>query len=414
MKIALKRIGIPLLGLLLLALWSPETHAADKIVFGFKGNQAELVLAQELVEEFNQSQNEIIVEVLDMTARGGAWHEHLSVLFASGEAPDVIRMEYQRGFPFAKEGLLRPIDDLIASDPNFVESDFFPVSLEAHRVDGRQYGVPREAQPFTLFVNRTAVSEAGLGFPDHDWDIREFEDIVRRTVRTDHSGKTLHYGWQLTVTETRLPPFIHAFGGRILNEDRTAFVLDAPEVIDALQFMQDLSVNHGAIGGNFQQGTATFELSGPWAVPGYRNAIQDSFEWDILPVPQGPGGRGTTLGSDAYYISNQSRNPELAWRFITFITSAESLARLSETGALVPSRRDVAFDLVFGTPVGPPQNLGAYLTGLEFAQPSPMFSRWFDFARTINPVWSSVIQGNADPRTAMTEILPELNALLSE
>ena len=232
--------------------------------------------------------------------------------------------------------MFSPIDDLIAQDSEFDLDAFFPVSLEAHRADGKLYAIPQEAQPFTLFVNTTVIGESGLALPDMDWSMDDLLSIAQRTKRIGSQGETEHWGWLVEPTLTRAVPYIYAFGGRILNESGRDFALTSPQTLAGLQFIQDANIVSGVLGGNFGRGTTTFYLSGPWHVPRFRESIHGLFDWDILPVPGGPGGRGTTLGSDGYYVSSQSKNPEAAWKFLSFLASEESQGRSSHQG---PSSR---------------------------------------------------------------------------
>ena len=395
----------------LVAFVSLAAAAQQQIVFGFKGSLAELEIAQEIVRRFNAAQDDIEVVILNMAGAGVSWPERLTTLFAGGAAPDVIRMEYQRSYPFIKEDLLLPLDEFIARDPSFHIDDFFPVAIEAHTVDGHVYGIPQEAQPFTVFVNTRRLDEAGLAFPPHDWDMDSFVEIARRTRVVDHESKVVHYGWQLETSLTRFAPFLYAFGADFVSPDRTAFAITSPQMIEALEYLQRAYLETGVIGGSFQAGQSTLYLGGPWMVPGFRDQLAD-VSWDIMPVPGGPGGRGTTLGSDAYHISKQSSSPELAWEFIKYITSEESLSLMAEGGSIVPARRDLAHHYITRASELPPHNLEAYLVGLEIARPTPMIRNFFDVARILEPAWLEVVQGKYDAARRMEEILPQLVGLL--
>ncbi len=391
----------------------PAVYAAEKIVFGFKGIPDELRLAQQFVEEFNRQHPDIEVEILDMTASGDSWPERLAVLFASGTAPDVIRMEYQRSFPFVNRGLLLPLDRYADTDPAFDRLDFFEASLEAHTVDGVLYGIPREAQPFTVFINETRVAEVGLPFPDLDWDMDTFLEIARRTRRLDDEGFPLRYGWHMERSVTRLMPFLNAYGGGVYDQAAGRFTVTDPGTIQALDVIQQAALEPGVVGGDFRYGQASLFLRGPWMVPEFRQTLTD-FEWNIMPAPGGPGGRGTTLGSDAYYISKDSRHPDLAWEFVKHMTGEAAAMRLAASGGVVPARREVARQYILSGSSEPPHNLEAYLVGLEIARPTPNLSEFVQIERVLEAQWQRVFIGAVDARTAMEEILPQLEALAGQ
>lgn len=395
----------------LIASWGMVAGAKEQIVFGFKGSVGELEVAQEIVKRFNASQDEVEVAILNMGGAGVPWPERLTTLFAGGAAPDVIRMEYQRSYPFVQEGLLLPLDEFIARDSSFDINEFFPVAIEAHTVDGHVYGIPQEAQPFTLFLNTRRLDESGIAYPTPEWTMDDLVEIARRTRVVDHENNVAHYGWHLETSLTRFAPFLYAFGANFVNEERTDFTITAPEMIEALEYIQQAYRETGVIGGSFISGTSTVYLGGPWMVPDFRNQLSD-VDWDIISAPGGPGGRGTTLGSDAYHINRQTGSPEAAWKFVKYITSEESLALMAELGTIVPARRDLAFDFITRDTGLPPNNLEAYFVGLEIARPTPMIRNFFDVARVLEPAWLQVVQGSYDAAQRMEEILPQLAGLL--
>lgn len=402
-----------LIAVLVLGFSLPALAKAN-IVFGFKGGAAELEIAKQIVEGFNRSHSNIEVEVLDLTA-GGDWPTKLSVLFAAGTPPDVVRMEYQRSFGYVADGLLQPLDPFIAKDKSFRIRDFFPVSIAAHSVAGKVYALPQEAQPFTMFVNRTELDKAGFTVPGMDWTMDQLLDMARKTTRdANGDGRPEIFGWQFDVSTTRLEPYFMAFGARWLNDEKTRFMLDSPQAQRALQFLADAVNVYQVKGGKFDQGTAVFYgMGGPWMVPGYRQSIK-GWDWDILPAPGGPGGRGTTLGSDGYYIAKGTRNPEAAWEFIKYITSAESLTRMTEQGNLFPARSAVAIAYANKKPSQPPFSLGAYMKGIEITRPTQTYRQFVVAERTFTETMNKVFANQIGPSEAAGQLLPPLNALLKE
>lgn len=397
-----------------LFMWVPTVgRAQTHIVFGFKGVPAELEITERLVERFNAMQGEVEVEILDLTVAGVSWPERLTVLFAAGTAPDVMRMEYQRSYPFILQNLLMPLDDFVAHDPALNPADFFLPSIAAHTVNGVLFGIPQEAQPFTVFINESQIDQSGIPLPTFDWTMDEYMEIARRTRRVDANGVVRHYGWHLERSITRFSPFLYAFGADIFAPNDQDLAVTSPEMLDALRFYQHASMEEGVIGGDFRHGQSTLFLRGPWMVPEFRQSLTD-FEWDIMPVPSGPGGRGTTLGSDAYYIARETAHPEAAWEFVKFITSVEAHTEFAASGSIVPARQEVAREYVFGGATEPPYNLQAYLIGLEIARPTPMIQRFFDVDILLTDAWTRTLAGLVDVRTGMEGILPQLRALLED
>lgn len=406
------KVAVPLVLVFAVAL-SPVVSGAST-VFGFKGSSGELEIAKQLVADFNKAHPQTPAEILDLTFEGN-WPTKLAVLFAGGTPPDVIRMEYQRGFPYMADGLVQPLDPFIAKDSEFRLQDFFPVAIEAHSYGGEVYALPQEAQPFTWFVNTTLLDQAGFAFPGLNWTVDEMIGMARRSTRdSSGAGTPQVYGLQFDQAFQKIDPWLMVFGTRLLNEDRTKSQLGGPEALRALQVLADAATVYRVRGGKFTDGSVVFySMGGPWSVPGYRAKIQ-GWDWDILPMPQGPGGRGTTLGSDGYYMARGTASPEVAWSFIKHMTSVASLSKMMEEGGILPSRVALVRNLVTKKPQLPPLNLPAYMVGTEIMRPTQMYKDFFKVEPTFNQVMNRVWNGGISLLEGVNQLLPSLNAALQQ
>lgn len=408
-----KRLMKSLVFTLVLLLWSGglSVQAAEKLVFGFKGVSGELTIVEELVAEFEELYPEVDVEIVSLVATGD-WWEKLALMFATGTAPDVTVMEYQRSIPFVAQGALRPLDDLITQDLSFTLEDFFPSAIESHTYQGNIYGIPKEIQPFTLFVNVDMLDNAGLPIPSSDWDIYELRNTARRITDPDKN----QWGWKIDPSATRLGPFLMAFGGQMFSDDFASCLMSSPEMVQGLEFIIDC-IDYGAMPpwqmnsqANFTHGNTGFYLGGPWMVPDFRKL---SFNWDIVPVPQGPGAHVTTLGCDAYQITSQCKNPELAWEFVKFMTSADAQRRMAVQGSIVPARRELVFSPEFQNPTERPFNIEGYNVGLQIARPSQTSPIWEDFTDLFGQYVQVALSMEISAQEAMDQLTAITNELLA-
>lgn len=387
-----------------------------EITLGFKGTHEDFEVILQLVEEFNRLNPDIEAVAINIAA-GGSWIDRLNVWFAGGTPPDVIKMEYARAVGYVSQGFVQPLDHFIARDVEFDINDFFPISIAAHTFSGQKYAIPQEAQPMTVFVNRTHMDQVGIPMPSNDWTVDELLEAAKKgTIDVSGDGEPDIYGWQFDTSFTRTEPFLKAFGGQLLSDDGQQFILDHPNNLRALQFFHDAIHIHGVKGGAFQRGNVLFySFGGPWSVPQYRSSLPD-MEWDILPSPAGPGGQATTFASDGYYIASATDYPDEAWELVKFITNAESLRRLMRHGTIVPPRPGLIDDFLGIYRLGdqPPRNVNAYMKGIEIASPSVVYPNFVAaeqlFKNTLDGAWA----GRYPVETAVQQMLPLLNNLLRE
>lgn len=396
------------------ALVSGSAAATAAVTLGFKGTAYDFEVISDIVDEFNRLHPEIHVTAINMAA-GGSWIDRLNVWFAAGTPPDVIKMEYARSVGFVAQGLVRPLDDLIARDQEFDLSDFFPVAIAAHTFDGQVYAIPQEAQPLTMFVNKSQLEPVGVPMPGIDWTVDDLIEAAKKATR-DISGDGIPdvYGWQFDTSFTRTEPFLKAFGGELLSPDGKEFILNHPNNLQALRFFHDAVYVHGVRGGTFQRGDVAFySFGGPWSVPQYRASLPDA-DWDILPSPAGPGGHATTLGSDGYYIASATEYPAEAWELIKFITNEQNLTRLMQHGTIIPPRPALVeeFMRLHQLANQPPYNLEAYMKGIQIASPSRVFPNFVMaegiFINYLNQAWD----GKQSVEAVVEQMLPLLNSML--
>ena len=78
-----------------------------------------------LVAAFTEKHPNVTLEVQE-TANGDDYLTKLVSSLAAGEAPDVIAMENKWVAKFVGSGLLAPLNDYIANDPDLKLEDFYP------------------------------------------------------------------------------------------------------------------------------------------------------------------------------------------------------------------------------------------------------------------------------------------------
>ena len=110
----------------------------------------------------------------------------------------------------------------------------------------------------------------------------------------------------------------------------------------------------------FRAGTLGMFQNGRWATPGIRTV---DFNWDVVKLPDGPGGPSNWLFWGAYVVNASTEHPEQAWQLVQALTTAEVQAQIAELGANVPSRVSQEALDAFLT-FTPPENNQAFLDGL--------------------------------------------------
>ncbi|MFN4312618.1 MAG: extracellular solute-binding protein [Ferrovibrio sp.] len=117
----------------------------------------------------------IVPEILPA---GQGYFEKLQTMMAANTLPDVFDMWEGYVQPYAANGALRPLDDLIDSDDQIKRDDILPVVIPAQSWQGKSYAFIYGFMPgpVSLYYNVDHFEQAGLQPPTPDWtwnDVRE-------------------------------------------------------------------------------------------------------------------------------------------------------------------------------------------------------------------------------------------------
>jgi ABC-type glycerol-3-phosphate transport system substrate-binding protein len=154
-------------------------------------------------------------------------------------------------------------------------------------------------------------------------------------------------------------------------------------------------------------------MDGIAGAPGYRQSIGDKFAWDVLPLPKGPKGHGSTLSGDGWWIKKDVKAPAAAWELVKRLTGEEHQRAQLQAASLYPSLKRLVPDYFRATSV---KNQDAVvLTAEQIGIPfpvTPSFSRWT--GEILAPALADVWNNKKTPREAMGGIAAQVNALLAE
>jgi multiple sugar transport system substrate-binding protein len=246
----------------------------------------------------------------------------------------------------------------------YPDGTLLPGAIEDVTWKDRIYGVPLDVNALVLLVNRTALES--LGFTVHD--LATFEGMMEVAEATRDlpdlkftaiaSSSWASYGW------------IRANGGEVIEigADEVAVTLDTPEVVEALDFLQqltagsdddslafkplynDLSVDGFAV---FRDGQTVLYPTGTWDAATLA-ANPPEWEWTTVPLPSGPRGDtpgATTLGGSSLYIPEGADDVDLAFEFMVHLTSPEYTLRYAKEQGRLPPQVAVLEDPFFDDPV---------------------------------------------------------------
>ena len=172
-------------------------------------------------------------------------------LFASGSEPDTFWAEVGLFPGYVHKKMTLSLEQYARRDAKAVQlDDVFPGVLDQARSKGVLYGVPGDGGGPLVIWNAGMLQRAGLPSPGQlndsgQWTVERFLDVARRSVRKG-SGQPDVWGAEGHFAAYALwLAWVYGWGGDVFNKEGTAIVLDQPAAVEALQWLQDLSLRQG-------------------------------------------------------------------------------------------------------------------------------------------------------------------------
>ena len=270
-----------------------------------------------------------------------------------GNAPQLSVILSVDMFTLIEEEAIVPFEDLITtSEEKAWLAGFYPAFMENSTTGGKTYGIPFQRSTPVLYWNKEAFKEAGLDpdTPPATWD--EMVEFGKKLTKTDGSGNVTQ--WGLRIPTSGFPYWL--FQGLttqndvfIMNSDGNETYFDDPKVVEALQFLVDLSTTHKIMApGIVEWGTtpkAFFERETAimWTTTGNLTNVREnaSFDFGVAMLPANKR-RGAPTGGGNFYVFADSSDAQkkASLEFIKWITAPEQAAKWTIATGYVAPRPD--------------------------------------------------------------------------
>ncbi|WP_114905679.1 sugar ABC transporter substrate-binding protein [Ornithinimicrobium murale] len=272
-----------------------------------------------------------------------------------------------------------------------VAEQFVPESIEAVTFEGQVYAVPYSVESLALIRNADLAPEVPASM----------EELVTDGEALVEAGDTELVLAQELGKEGNaysMYPYLAAYGPGIfplLEEggfDGSQSILDSPETIQGAEKLAwlgevgALSTNQDAsnVIPNFIDGKAAYMVSGPWAID---QITEGGINYAIDPIPDFEDGGETSpfLGVQAFYVSAESLNPQIAQTFVQEYVPTEEI----QVGMFEADRRPPALSAAAEQVQAQDPDVEAWATAAEGGLPMPNIPQ-------MNAVWGPLGKATAD------------------
>jgi multiple sugar transport system substrate-binding protein len=384
---------------------------------GYTDVEADALTKQ--VDRWNSENPDIQVKLLFNGGNDSALEKTIAG-FTAGNYPDIA---YEFGSSLAQLAKQPKLVDLTekVKAADVAWDDFYPGLRDASMVDGKVVGVPALVDNLALVYNKKMFADAGIAEPTADWTWEDFRDAAKKLT----DSATQSYGWAYLNaadedTVWRFLPLLWQAGGDLLNADNTAPEFDSGAGLDALTLLRDMAVTDKSVyldtgDGNYLNLFNSSKIGMLWTGPWDLSSINEDVDYGVTTLPGTNGNNESVSGPDMYMLFDHSAaRTEAAWKFITWLTSADAhLDFAIDTGDL-PLRHSETELPKYDTFVKDYPANQVFVDNLDNVKHArPNIASYGEISAAIGHMIQSVLLGAAEPQAALDDATATVTSVLA-
>lgn len=376
-----------------------------------------------IVDDFNQSQDRILVKTLTMSEI----EKKLLLAVAGGHPPDLVRLPTFYLPPYAQNNALLPLDKLIERY-GIQRSDYIPVFYDACIYEGQTWALPITASMTALHYNKKMFRDAGLDPEKPPTSIAELEKMNEQILRYRKDGSIELMGHLPVEPDWWVTSWPDWFGKGVWDKDRV-MTLDTADSMRAFEWIESYPKRFGAdklltfksgFGtfaspqNAFMQGKVAMVMQGIWMDNFINNYASDDFEYGVAFFPSEDGKRQVTIAEpDSFSIPAGAKHPQEAFEFLMYLQRPEVVEKLALNHRKMTSLVKVS-DSFFETHPHP------YIESFyKFAQSPdavirPQIKQFTEFRDDFRVVANSLFSGTATAAVLIPEFQTKQQALMDK
>lgn len=300
-------------------------------------------------------------------------------------------------------GLVYPNDVAVAEE-------YLDAAVQGTSYEGVWYGYPVAIETYGLFYNKDLSPEPPKTFDELIAFSKKFNDV-----------KNNKYGFMMEAGNFYFAySFLSGYGAYVFGKngtDKNDIGLNNAGAVEGFKFHQSLKeilplntadINYDIKKALFNEGKLAFNIDGPWAVQGHKEA---GVNFGVAPLPLLPNGEHpkSFSGIRAFYVNSYSDYPNAAKLLAQFLTSKEMLSDRFKKTNQIPPRKDLLEDPAIKND----PSSAAILDQAQYAQAMPnipeMSSVWTPMATALEENWNK----GGDPKPIVDNAVKSIQDALA-
>lgn len=286
------------------------------------------------------------------------------------------------------------------------KSKYLPLAVDAFTYNDNLYAAPRSIESLVVYYNKALL----------EYPFEVMDDYLKFNDKMLSQGK---YGLIGKLDQFYIAYGIfsgygaYVFGTRNGKYNTDDIGLNNDGAVKALQFITSYSKylpknvltadGWAAVDSYFKEGKAAAVINGPWALGDY---AKSGVDYGVAPLPLLPNGQSMRpfYGAKGYVISANSKNKDLAEKFLEFINRPENaLVRYSEIAELPPIKAVLENPLITNDDFA-----NAIAVQIKNADAMPSVPEFEYVWGAMGNAMSNAISGTDSPKSALDKAVEEI------
>jgi len=344
-------------------------------------------------------------------SKNGDYGSTIQKMISDGNPPDIIEVA-ESVHSYSSKNQLLPLNSFIDAEKLDLVGRFGQRAAHSYDRDGKTWALPDRTGPMVLYYNKDLFDKDGVSYPTADWKWPDFLAAAQKLTVRD-GDRTMRYGFAAGDWWPWWMAFMLQNGGRVLD-DAGKPVINSPENVKAMQFYADLVHKHHVAPSKkdyealrisspdqlFAQGNTAMIMTGFWNIASLKESPQ--VRWGIAPLFRNTR-QATISFQSGLAITKSSTRPELAFKVLDFLTSAEGQRAIATSGQDAPANREVQDSDDFLHPAWAitDVNMSAFKESSEFAYAPPMTPDWGSMQQVFGTIIGEICDGVVTPKDGL-------------
>ncbi|GAB3087934.1 sugar ABC transporter substrate-binding protein [Isoptericola nanjingensis] len=347
------------------------------------------------------------------------YEQKVQTMIAGGNGPDIMQVAEGVNVYSSKNQIL-PLDEYVSKSGMDLDERFGPTG-SLYSYQDKVYAIPDRSGAMIVYYNKDLFDAAGVDYPTADWTQEDAQAAMEKLTVPGEQWGYGGAGWWAQWWS-----FAYQNGGQIID-DSGAPTVNTPEVVDALQWANDLTFKEHVVptaaeyadmgpdmGGDpaFAAQKVAMNTTGFWAIGGL---LESDFDWDIAPMWQGDEQAVSAFGS-GLAISRDSEHADKAFEAIDYLTDAEAQQVVIDNAQDVPANVQVQQSDAFLEPEWATKdiNMGAFAESSDFVFTSPLIPEWNEMQATFDDNLGTFWNEGGDAKTQLDAIQTKLESIVGQ